>query len=105
MVATKVVRYLAPTGLVAVIVATVLVISSGLSSSTTAHRSPPAHHSRPNVAAAHAAPRKGFYVVQSGDSLSTISVKTGVSVSALRSLNQSIDPNALQIGQRLRLRQ
>jgi LysM repeat protein len=39
--------------------------------------------------------------VQAGDSLSSISAKTGISVADLESLNPGIDPNALQTGQRL----
>ncbi len=46
-----------------------------------------------------------FYTVQAGDSLSTISVKTGVPVATLESLNPGVDPGALQTGQLLRLRQ
>lgn len=92
-------RYLAPIALLAVIVATLLVVRAGLAKHdkvpatstvalTTIHR----HH-------AH----KRFYVVKPGDSLSVISAKTGVSIATLESLNQSVDPTALQAGQRLRL--
>jgi LysM repeat protein len=104
MVARNVGRYVAPTALVAVIVATVVVISSGLQTSTTEHPAASVHHPVRSVPAVHPASRSLFYVVQSGDSLSTISVKTGVSVPALEALNPSADPNALQAGQRLRLR-
>jgi spore germination protein YaaH len=46
-----------------------------------------------------------FYVVQPGDSLTRISSKTGVTVTRLEQLNSSLDPNTLQTGQRLKLRQ
>ncbi len=46
-----------------------------------------------------------FYTVQPGDNLTTIATKTGVPVLTLEQLNQSLDPNSLQTGQRLRLRQ
>ncbi|MGA2930053.1 MAG: LysM domain-containing protein [Solirubrobacteraceae bacterium] len=42
--------------------------------------------------------------MRAGDSLSTISVKTGVSIATLESLNPNVDPAALQTGQLLRLR-
>jgi LysM repeat protein len=45
-----------------------------------------------------------FYVVRAGDTLSGISVKTGIPIATLQILNPSLDPNALQTGQRLRLR-
>lgn len=94
-------RYLAPLALVAAMVATVLVITAGLG--TSSHPRAPAHRTDSAVTA-HAAPRKSFYVVREGDTLSTISVKTGISVPSLESLNPSVDPNALRMGQRLRLR-
>ena len=103
MVARNVGRYLAPIALVAVIVATVVVVSDGLE-----HQRKHRASARPLPSAAvltvHAPPRKLFYVIQSGDSLSTISVKTGVSVPTLEALNPSVNPNALQTGERLRLR-
>lgn len=93
-------RYLAPVALVAVIVAIVLVTRAVLDHHhTTAARAV----SRP-VVLHRTAPQQVYYVIQGGDSLSRISVKTGVPVSKLEALNPSIDPNALQTGQRLRLR-
>lgn len=95
-------RYLAPIALAVVIVATALVVRSGLggtatTSATTSTLLPTTHRR---------APQKRFYVIRSGDTLSSISVKTGVSVGELQTLNPSVasDPNALQTGQRLRLR-
>ena len=45
------------------------------------------------------------YVVRRGDTLSSISQKTGVSIQTLQALNHKlIDPNSLQTAQRLRLR-
>jgi LysM repeat protein len=101
MVARNPVRYLAPIALVVVIVATVMVVRAKVS--TTHHGAPP--HRASHLPVTHkAAARKTFYVVQSGDSLSAISVKTGIPVATLESLNPGVDPNALQTGQRLRLR-
>ncbi len=44
------------------------------------------------------------YVVAPGDNLTSIAHKTGLTVGAIQTLNPGIDPNALQTGQRLRLR-
>ncbi|HUE25763.1 MAG TPA: LysM peptidoglycan-binding domain-containing protein [Solirubrobacteraceae bacterium] len=104
MVARNVGRFVAPIALIAVIVATVLVVSSGLSTSTATHHAAAGRHSVRTVLTVHAPTRKVFYVVQAGDSLSTISVRTGIPVATLETLNPAIDPNALQTGQRLRLR-
>ena len=45
-----------------------------------------------------------FYVVQPGDTLERIAAKTGISVATLERSIRRLDPNALQTGQRLRLR-
>ncbi|HEY5144364.1 MAG TPA: LysM domain-containing protein [Solirubrobacteraceae bacterium] len=44
------------------------------------------------------------YVVRTGDTLSSISISTGVPVSGLQRLNPTVDVQALQPGQRLKLR-
>jgi LysM repeat protein len=94
-------RYLAPIALAAVIVAIVLVVSGGLAtthSHVTSKRTarPPASH--------HVAAKQTFYIVKSGDVLSVISARIGISVPTLESLNPGLNPNALQTGQRLKLR-
>jgi LysM repeat protein len=99
--ARKTGRYVALLALLAVIVATALVVRAGVK---TAHGTTP---KRPTVVVAgRHVPRKRFYVIRPGDTLSTISVKTGVTVAQLEALNHSLaaDPNALQTGQSLRLR-
>jgi Tfp pilus assembly protein FimV len=95
-------RYLAPLALVAVIVATVLVVHSGLG---TTPRPKPSLTTRLPAHRRHIS-RKRFYVIRPGDTLSSIAGKTGVSVGQLQTLNPSLtsNPNALQTGQRLRLR-
>ncbi|HEY1591655.1 MAG TPA: LysM domain-containing protein [Solirubrobacteraceae bacterium] len=96
-------RFLAPIAIIVVIAATVLIVQGQLGSK---------HHARPQrtnnlrqVARHSGAKAETFYVVKSGDSLSTISTKTGVSVPTLESLNPRVNPGSLQAGQRLRLRQ
>jgi LysM repeat protein len=92
-------RYLVPIVLVAVIAGTYLIIHGTLTSkSKTAqhHR----HHRGPKGKFA----RRRFYVVKGGDSLTGIATKTGVALNQLESLNPGLDPNSLQMGQRIRLR-
>jgi LysM repeat protein len=48
--------------------------------------------------------RKGVWIVQSGDTLGEISVKTGIDESTLLQLNPDLDPQALLEGQRIALR-
>lgn len=94
-------RWVAPIALIATVVATYVVVHNGL---TPKHK--PAHvHVASHAPKLKAPFRKAtFYVVQPGDSLTKISVKTGLPVPTLESLNPNVDPNALQTGQRLRLR-
>jgi LysM repeat protein len=45
------------------------------------------------------------YVVKTGDTLGSISEKTGVPVTKLQELNPQLDPQALVSGQKIRLRE
>lgn len=106
MAARKPARYLAPVALIAAAVAVFLIVQARTGS----------HHSTPPPVRQHAhqlpvtrhttkSTKPVFYVIKSGDSLSTISVKTGVPIATLTTLNPGVNPAALQSGQRLRLRQ
>jgi LysM repeat protein len=100
-------RYIAPIALVVTIAALYVIVHSGLSKAPA--DSPSGQHSialtRTTTKAKQPAGRRGqSYVVQPGDTLSGIALKTGVSVQALETLNPSVNPNALRSGQRLRLR-
>jgi LysM repeat protein len=48
--------------------------------------------------------RKRFYVVQTGDTFGTIASKEGITVGQLQALNPGVSSNALQVGQKLRVR-
>jgi LysM repeat protein len=101
MVARNPGRYLAPVALVAAVVATVLVIRAHAGQS---HHAAPATRAQTLPVVHRVDSEKAFYVIRAGDSLSIISVRTGVSIATLESLNPSVNPDALQTGQRLRLR-
>jgi LysM repeat protein len=49
-------------------------------------------------------PQPAFVEVQSGDTLDQIALENDTTVEALLTLNQGLDPNALQVGQRVRVR-
>jgi LysM repeat protein len=44
-----------------------------------------------------------FYTVQRGDTFGSIAAKAGTSVARLVQLNPGVNPNSLQVGQRLRV--
>jgi lysozyme len=104
MVARSRARYLAPIALVAAVIATYFLVHGSLNSKRSA--TSVQQHVVQTTRTAHTRTAKPptVYVVKSGDSLSAISAKTGISVATLESLNPSVDPNALQTGQRLTLR-
>ncbi|MFZ0042092.1 MAG: LysM domain-containing protein [Solirubrobacteraceae bacterium] len=99
-------RFLAPIALVAVAVGVYLIVHDTMTkhhvattqSSTTVLTTHRGSHHHPSL------PK--YYVVKSGDTLSAISSKTGVSQSRLQALNPAVStpPFSLQTGQRLRLR-
>ena len=103
----KIARFLAPIALAAVGVGVYLIVHT-----TVVHNATTTTQSSSTIAnGAHHKPRKHrrqpkFYVVKSGDTLSQISSRTGVSVAQLTELNRALAaaPNSLQTGQRLRLR-
>lgn len=102
----KIARFMAPVALAAVAVGVFLIVQSTLN-----QPSHPVSHPRPALVNGRRRPgphRRGprFYVVKSGDTLSSIADKTGVSMSRLTGLNRTVasSPNSLRAGQRLRLR-
>ena len=103
----KIARFLAPIALAAVGVGIYLIVHSTVGhQTTTATQSSTtiANGSRHKARKHRRVPK--FYIVKSGDTLSEISSRTGVSVVRLTDLNRSLAqaPNSLQTGQRLRLR-
>jgi LysM domain len=48
--------------------------------------------------------RKGVWIVEPGDTLGEISIKTGIDTARLQELNPDIDPQTLLEGQRIALR-
>ncbi len=99
-------RYLAPLALAVSIAGTYLIVHSTLSVKSSPARQTATESQRTRgTKSRQRTAAKRFYTVQEGDSLSAISVKTGIPVATLESLNPSVDPGALQAGQLLRLRQ
>lgn len=47
---------------------------------------------------------KKNYEVESGDTLESIASKTGIPVERIERLNPNLDPQALQVGQKIKLR-
>jgi LysM repeat protein len=104
-------RFIAVGGLVVVFVAVIFVIatSSGSNSSSSGSGSGTAstststglNSSDPRI---QKALQNGIYVVQKGDTLTSISDATGISVDTISTLNPTTDPQILVAGTHLKLK-
>ena len=99
MAARSPLRLLAPIAIVVVLVGVVVVVVGSSDGGSGDKGS-----ARTATAPAKTAPRKRTYRVKQGDTLTAISDKTGVSTARLVALNPGLDPQALQPGDRLKLR-
>ncbi|HEY4223703.1 MAG TPA: LysM domain-containing protein [Myxococcota bacterium] len=99
-------RWLAPVALVTVAVAVYAVVDNTLlkddssSSATTTQQSTTAKKASTSKKSRK---RRRMYTVKSGDTLSAISIKTGVSLVTIQRLNPKLDADTLHAGQRVRL--
>jgi LysM repeat protein len=59
---------------------------------------------KPDVVHVHSAPAARYYKVRPGDTLTAVAGRTGVSVVRLLHLNPKLQPTALFIGERIRLK-
>jgi LysM repeat protein len=98
-------RFLAPLALLAVVAALFMVVqasqteSDGTGTSNRATDSTPT----PTPTPERKGPRR--YRVKVGDTPSSIAEKTGVPLEDILRLNPDLDPQTIQVGQRIRLRQ
>jgi len=107
-------RYLAPLALAATLAGIYLIVSNGVHSESTPPSSGTSSvpqstgsgsgttHTTQTTSASSGG--SASYTVRSGDTLSEIALRTGVSVATIERLNPGIAANSLRVGQRLRLR-
>jgi LysM repeat protein len=103
-------RWLAPIALVACVVAVYSVVNATLSdepsSTSTASTATTGKSSTGSDRAKSSKKRskkRRTYTVKSGDTLSSISIKTGVALTRIQALNPDLDSQSLQTGQRVKL--
>ena len=111
MAARSPARFLAPIALVAFAFALYTIVNDardssggGSSSSGVPAKTTPAKGSKQASSKKTAKKKRKTYVIKSGDTPSGIAEKTGVSLATLQKLNPDLDPQALTVGQRLKLR-
>jgi LysM repeat protein len=107
-------RTAAPVAFLAAVTVAVLVVRAGLGGEAKALPSP-AHHTKATAAASKLRPPKAkppaatrvsaaYYRIQSGDTLDAVSRRFGTPLSKLLALNPGVEPTALHVGQRVRIR-
>jgi peptidoglycan endopeptidase LytE len=104
----SIVRWLAPIVLVATVTLVGWVISSSLSDPSsmgpTVDASPAGSATHDRTPSTTKTPSSStIYTVKSGDFLTTVSTRTGMSLERLRELNPGLDARSLQPGQKIRL--
>lgn len=98
-------RLLATLALVGAFVVVIVVLSNGLGSDDSNDSSLKGKaQSGKTSTKKPGKPKQAAYVVQNGDTLTSISEKTGVDVETIQQLNPDIDPQILNSGQKLKLR-
>ncbi|MBA3716768.1 MAG: LysM peptidoglycan-binding domain-containing protein [Actinobacteria bacterium] len=91
-------RYGAPVAFLAAATAAALLIRAGLKAGSNKPDTPAA-----TVTESIPSGKRAYYHVRAGDTLSTVAERFKTTVDTLFTLNPSIDPNSLRIGQRLRV--
>jgi hypothetical protein len=94
-------RLLAPIALIAAAVVVVVVVAISLEGSDDGDRERPFQE---QSSAEGSEEEDKYYVVQPGDSFSTIAEEQGIPEERLQQLNPDLDPQALAPGQRVKLR-
>jgi len=108
-------RYAAPGLFLLAVTVAVLLIRAGLGGGTSGPattQAGPVTHASTAATPPPGTTRRGatttlsgrFYTVATGDTFGSISAKTGVPVSRIEQLNPGVKSNALQVGQRLRVK-
>jgi LysM repeat protein len=102
-------RWLVPIALVACVAAVYSVVNATLSDEPSSSPASTARTSRSSTSgdgsksSKRRTKRRRTYVVKAGDTLSAISIKTGVSLERIQALNPKLDSQSLQTGQRVKL--
>ena len=106
-------RWLAPIALVACALAVYSIVNATLSDAPAGSPSSSSRSSIATTATSRTASQRAkgskrrrrprTYTVKAGDTLSAISLKTGVSIQRLQQLNPALDSQALQTGQHVKL--
>ena len=96
-------RIIAALALVVAVLVAAIVVSSAVNDSSSGHHHHSGHHNSHKEAKRPRTQAK-TYTVKTGDTLTAIAHKTGVSVAELQALNPEVDPQILVAGETLKLK-
>lgn len=99
----QIIRAFAVIALIAALILVVVIVATSGGGSGGGDNKSSAQHAKLSKAGRRAVHR-GVWIVHSGDTLGSISLKTGIDVTTLQTLNPDIDPQTLLQGQRIALR-
>jgi len=100
---SRLTRWAAPVAFLAAITIGALVVRVGLHSGRHHHAQTPTTTVTSKKKHAHDHKAHRTYTVQTGDTLGGIAAKTGTTVAKLEHLNPGIDPQALRVGETIRV--
>lgn len=98
----RVARVAAPLVFLAAVTVAVLLVRAGLDETST--RSEPTAPTATAPTTTTPVPARRFYRIRAGDTLAAIAPRFGLTEAELVALNPGIEPTALRIGQRIRVR-
>ena len=95
-------RYAAPAAFLAAVTIAVLLVRAGLDTKAR----PTTNATVASTATTTAASRRGprFYRLRAGETISDVALRFDTTVERLLALNPHVNPNALRVGQRIRVR-
>ena len=102
-------RFLAPAAFLLAVTVAVLLVRAGLEgggAATTTQAPQPQPVATRTTTTTRPKPKpaaRRFYTIQSGDTLETVAAKFGTTTQKLLTLNPTIDPHALSVGQKIRI--
>jgi LysM repeat protein len=98
-------RFLAPLALIASAIAVYALVQPSMDSGSASTAGPAVTTTKTRKVSPASPRRAKSYVVKSGDTLSGIAEKTGLSLEHIEGLNPGLDANTLAVGRTLKLRE
>ncbi len=88
---------------ITLVVVTALLFNAVGKSCVVKHCSPAANTKKQSATSSTAANKRLMYRVTQADSMGQIAAKFGLTIDEIKACNPNVDPNALQVGQKLRV--